>query len=71
MKTETGYTVCRRNKPIAIVHSHPSGNPSLSERDKTAARHYKLIVCTQISGAEGKVKTRCYKPQRRVDLTRT
>jgi len=62
--TEQGYSVCHGGKVVALVHNHPSGNISPSERDmKTAAQH-KLTVCVQVT-KNGETHTKCYRPRRK------
>lgn len=45
------------SKPRALVHTHPGGNPNLSDQDKREARRINLPVCTKTR----QFRYRCFK----------
>ncbi len=53
---------CTGQRPIAIVHNHPSGNPLPSKKDMDASRsHGNIAICVRTEGHG----VRCYKPKTR------
>lgn len=49
------------SRPVALTHNHPSGNPLLSELDKSTARRFNIAVCTKTRN----YGTRCYRVRRK------
>lgn len=57
MNREVGSIICRGNKRIGVVHSHPMGSLKLSPQDKITAHEKGLThVCVTAGG-----KTKCYR----------
>ncbi len=48
-------------RPVGLVHSHPSGNPSLSSQDRLTGREFKIAHICTVTTSHG---VKCYRTDR-------